>query len=151
MPLRVRDMNKLTERTQLLTRGALAAEAGCGIDTIRYYEQIGIMPPPPRSVGGHRLYGQPIVKRLHFIRRSRELGFTLREIRQLLRLVDGGNCTCAQVETLARERTQDIRRQIADLKRRKAVLEAIASRCSGGEIRECPIIDALFDTRTPRP
>jgi DNA-binding transcriptional MerR regulator len=98
-------MNKLTERTQLLTRGALAAEAGCGIETIRNYEQIGIMPPPPpRSVGGHRLYGHPLVKRLHFIRRSRELGFTLREIRQLLRLVDGGNCTCARVETLARER-----------------------------------------------
>jgi MerR family mercuric resistance operon transcriptional regulator len=140
--------SRTVDRGELLTRGALAARTGCNIETIRYYEQIGILPPPPRSQGGHRLYGQGLVKRLNFVRRSRDLGFTLEEIRELLRLVDGGNYTCAQVETLAREHVQDIRRKIGDLKKLKAVLEGMVSRCSGGEIPDCPIIDALFDTRT---
>jgi MerR family transcriptional regulator, mercuric resistance operon regulatory protein len=141
--------SKRTERGELLTRGALAARSGCNIETIRYYEQIGILPPPPRSQGGHRLYGQDLVKRLTFVRRSRDLGFTLEEIRDLLRLVDGGTYTCAQVETLAHEHVRDIRQKIADLKRLQKVLEAMASQCSGGKIPECPIIDALFDSRTP--
>ena len=134
---------------EVVTRGALAAKSGCNIETIRYYEQIGILPHPPRSSGGHRLYGQTLVKRLNFIRRSRELGFTLEEIRDLLRLVDGGKYTCGQVETLAREHVRDIRRKIADLKKLKTVLEEMASHCSGGTIPECPIIDTLFDSRAP--
>jgi MerR family mercuric resistance operon transcriptional regulator len=134
---------------ELLTRGALAARSGCNIETIRYYEQIGILPPPPRSLGGHRLYGQDLIKRLTFIRRSRELGFTLEEIRELLRLVDGSNYTCAQVEKLAREHAQDIRRKIADLKKLQSVLLAMASQCTGDEVPDCPIIDALFDAKRP--
>ncbi len=139
----------MAQSDALLTRGALAAEAGCNVETIRYYEQIGLLPPPPRSEGGHRLYGQALVKRLHFIRRARELGFTLEEIRELLRFVDGGNYTCAQVEALALGHVADIRGKIADLKRLKVVLEALSSRCSGGKIPECPIIDTLFEARTP--
>ena len=73
-----------------LTRGLLSRRAGCNIETIRYYESIGLMPMPPRSQGGHRLYDQEHLKRLTFIRRARELGFRLREIRGLLALVDGG-------------------------------------------------------------
>ncbi|HLG90361.1 MAG TPA: helix-turn-helix domain-containing protein [Alphaproteobacteria bacterium] len=137
---------KRTTEGELLSRGALATLSGCNIETIRYYEQIGILPAPPRSQGGHRLYGQDLIKRLSFIRRSRELGFTLEEIRQLLRLVDGSNYTCAQVETLAHEHVQDIRRKIADLKKLKSVLESMASRCTGDDVPECPIIDALFDS-----
>ena len=83
---------------EALTRGALAARTGCNIETIRYYERIGLLPPPPRSAGGHRLYGRDLVKRLTFVRRSRDLGFTLKEIRELLRLVDGGTYTCGEVE-----------------------------------------------------
>ena len=71
------------ERLELLTRGTLAARSGCNMETIRYYERIGILPPPPRSAGGHRLYGHDLIKRLTFVRRSRELGFTIEEIRQL--------------------------------------------------------------------
>lgn len=136
---------------ELLTRGALAARSGCNVETIRYYEQIGILPAPPRSQGGHRLYGHDLIKRLTFVRRSRELGFTLEEIRQLLRLVDGGNYTCAQIETLAHEHARDIRQKIADLKKLKSALETMASHCTGGEVPECPIIDELFDPRTPLP
>jgi MerR family mercuric resistance operon transcriptional regulator len=136
---------------ELLTRGTLAASSGCNLETIRYYEQIGLLPPPPRSQGGHRLYGQDLIKRLTFVRRSRELGFTLDEIRQLLRLVDGSQYTCAQVETLVHEHARDISRKIADLKKLKSVLEAMASECTGGEMPECPIIDALFVARTGLP
>jgi MerR family transcriptional regulator, mercuric resistance operon regulatory protein len=136
---------------ELLTRGALAARSGCNIETIRYYEQIGILPAPPRSQGGHRLYGHDLIKRLTFVRRSRELGFALEEIRQLLRLVDDGNYTCAQIETLALQHAHDIRQKIADLKKLKSVLETMASHCTGGEVPECPIIDELFDSRTPLP
>jgi MerR family mercuric resistance operon transcriptional regulator len=134
---------------EVLTRGTLAERSGCDIETIRYYERIGILPPPPRSQGGHRLYGQDLIKRLTFVRRSRELGFTLEEIRQLLRLVDGSNYTCAQVETLAHRHARDIHQKIADLKKLKSVLEAMASQCTGGEVPECPIIDALFASQTP--
>jgi MerR family transcriptional regulator, mercuric resistance operon regulatory protein len=136
---------------ELLTRGALAARSGCNVETIRYYEHIGILPAPPRSQGGHRLYGHDLIKRLTFVRRSRELGFTLEEIRQLLRLVDGGSYTCAQIEALALQHARDIRQKIADLKKLKSVLETMASHCTGGEVPECPIIDELFDSETPLP
>jgi MerR family mercuric resistance operon transcriptional regulator len=140
--------DEATMRGQLLTRGGLATRTGCNIETIRYYEQIGILPPPPRSQGGHRLYGQELVKRLNFIRRSRELGFTLDEIRELLRLVDGHKYTCAQVESLALEHVRELSRKISDLKKLKRVLEVMAAQCTGRKVPECPVIDALFDTRT---
>lgn len=141
--------SKATERGEVLTRGALASKTGCNIETIRYYEQIGMLPPPPRSEGGHRLYGQNLIKRLNFVLRSRDLGFTLEEIRELLRMVDGRNYTCAQVDVLAQKHLQDIRRKIAALKRLKSTLETMAAQCSRGQIPECPIIDALFDPRMP--
>jgi MerR family mercuric resistance operon transcriptional regulator len=141
--------SKTTEREGLLTRGTLAARTGCNIETIRYYEQIRILPPPPRSQGGHRLYGPALIKRLNFVLRSRDLGFTLEEIRELLRVVDGGNYTCAQVEALAHEHVRSIRQKIMDLKKLKSVLETMAAQCSGGKIPHCPIIDALFNARTP--
>jgi MerR family mercuric resistance operon transcriptional regulator len=115
-----------------LTRGALAARSRCNIETIRDYEKIGLLPPPPRSGGGHRLYGRDLVKRLNFIRRSRDLGFTLGEVRELLRLVDGGTYSCGDIERLARDHVREIRRKIADLRRLQKVLETMAAQCSGG-------------------
>lgn len=138
-------------RAEILTRGELAGRTDCNIETIRYYEQVGLMPPPPRSQGGHRLYGQDLIKRLTFIRRSRDLGFTIAEIRGLLRLVDGRKYTCAEVEELASDHVREIRRKIADLKKLKTVLETMASQCSKGKVPECPIIDVLFDPRTGPP
>lgn len=138
-------------RSEVLTRGELAARTGCNIETIRYYEQAGLLPPPPRSQGGHRLYGRDLIRRLGFVRRSRELGFTLEEIRGLLRLVDGRKQTCAQVEAMALDHVREIRRKISDLKKLQNVLETMASRCSGGKVPECPIIDALYDTRAQLP
>jgi MerR family mercuric resistance operon transcriptional regulator len=142
----------------LLTRGVLAARSGCHIETIRYYERIGVLPPPPRSGGGHRLYNSGLVRRLNFVRRGRELGFTLEEIRGLLRLVDGGKYTCGQIEKLAQAHAHDIERKIADLRKMKSVLTRMAMQCHGGTIPKCPIVDALFDSsdlasapHSPRP
>ena len=124
--------------------GALARESGVNIETIRYYEKIGIMPKPARSSGGYRLYMVQHIKRLTFIRRGRELGFSLDELRDLLRLVDGRSYTCAEVRALTLDHVADIRRKITDLRRLERVMTGIASRCSGKRIPECPIVDALF-------
>ena len=126
------------------TIGALSKGTGCHIETIRYYERIGLMPKPPRSPGGHRLYEEDHLRRLTFIRRSRELGFTLEEVRGLLRLVDGGSYTCAEVKTLTLDHAAEVRRKVADLRKLERVLEAMAAECDGGEVPECPIIDALY-------
>lgn len=143
--------SEVTAQKGFLTRGELAARIGCNIETIRYYEQAGLLPPAPRSQGGHRLYDQELLKRLNFVRRSRDLGFTLKQIRGLLRLVDGGKHTCAQVEAQALDHAQEIQRKISDLKKIKKVLEVMASQCSGNSVPECPIIDALYDPRTRLP
>ena len=129
------------------TIGALSKGTGCNIETIRYYERIGLMPKPPRSPGGHRLYEEDHLRRLTFIRRSRELGFTLEEVRGLLRLVDGGSYTCAEVKTLTLDHAAEVRRKVADLRKLERVLKEMAAECDGGEIPECPIIDTLYRGR----
>src|SRR5579885_1189843 len=93
--------------------GALSKESGVNIETIRYYERIGVMPKPRRSAGGYRIYGPDHLKRLTFVRRGRELGFSLDELRGLLLLVDGHAYTCAEVHALAVEHVAAIRRKIA--------------------------------------
>ena len=131
-----------------LTIGALSKQGGVNIETIRYYERIGVMPKPRRSAGGYRMYGPDHLKRLTFVRRGRELGFSLDELRDLLRLVDGHSYTCAEVHDLAVEHLAEIRRKIADLRRLQRVMDDMAAQCSGDRIPECPIIDALFDDRS---
>ena len=129
--------------------GALSQTTGVNIETIRYYERIAILPPPPRSPGGHRLYGVDHMKRLAFVRRSRELGFSLQEVRGLLDLVDGGAGTCDQVKAMTLDHLHDVRRRIADLRRMERVLRGMAATCEGGDVPDCPIIDTLF--RVPAP
>lgn len=124
--------------------GALASQSGVNIETIRYYEKIGAMPKPARSTGGYRLYTVEHLKRLSFIRRGRELGFALDEIRGLLRLVDGHSYTCAEIRALTLDHVADIRRKIADLRRLERVMTEISSHCSGRRVPDCPIIDVLF-------
>ena len=105
------------------------------------------MPEPRRSAGGYRIYEPGHLKRLTFVRRGRELGFRLDELRGLLRLVDGHAFTCAEVHALAVEHLAEIRRKIADLRRLQRVMEEMAAQCSGDRVPECPIIDALFNDR----
>jgi MerR family mercuric resistance operon transcriptional regulator len=126
-----------------LAIGALSQRAGCKIETIRYYERVGMMPQPPRTAGGHRVYSHEHLKRLTFIRRSRELGFSLQQVRELLRLVDGGRYTCAQVKAITLEHLDDVRARMADLRRLEKVLKTMASRCNRGQVPDCPVIEAL--------
>src|SRR3974390_978959 len=128
-----------------LSIGELSKQSGVNIETIRYYEKIGVMPAPDRRANGYRAYGADHLKRLSFVRRSRQLGFSLEEIRGLLRLVDGEAYTCAQVRALTLDHLAEIRCKIADLKRLKRVMEEMAAQCSGGKTPECPIVDALFN------
>jgi MerR family mercuric resistance operon transcriptional regulator len=115
------------------------------IETIRYYEKIGVMPAPGRSAGGFRIYEPDHLKRLSFVRRGRQLGFSLDEIRNLLRLVDGHSHTCAEVHALMLSHLAEIRRKIRDLRRLQRAMAEMAARCSGESVPECPIVDALFD------
>lgn len=127
--------------------GTLSKRSRVNVETIRYYERIGIMPEPPRNAAGYRLYGPDHLRRLSFVRRGRELGFALGDLRTLLRLIDGHTYTCAEVHDLAVAHVADIRRKIADLRRLQRVMEDMAAQCSGDQVPECPIIEALFDAR----
>lgn len=123
--------------------GQLSKQTGCKIETIRYYEQQGLMPDPPRTDGGHRLYTVAMAGRLRFIRRSRELGFSMAEIRDLLSLVDGEQVSCDRVKYIAENHLRDIRTKIADLRKMQRTLSDLASRCSGQDVPDCPIIEVL--------
>ena len=127
-----------------LTIGGLSKRTGVHLETVRYYEAIGIMPKPPRTPAGHRRYDQAHLKRLTFVKRSRELGFTLKEIRALLALVDGGDYTCAEVHDLTVSHLHDVREKIADLQRLEVTLADISRQCAGGTIPACPFIKTLF-------
>ena len=133
-----------------LSIGALSKDTGVNIETIRYYERIGVMPAPERTASGFRKYREDHLKRLNFIRRGRELGFSLADLRGLLRLVDGHAYTCAQVRALTLEHLAETRRKITDLRRLERVMGAMAAKCTGRRIPDCPIIDALFETRRSR-
>ncbi|MBA3966048.1 MAG: helix-turn-helix domain-containing protein [Nitrospirales bacterium] len=129
----------------MVTIGELSKQTCCNIETIRYYERIGLLSKPPRTEGGHRLYDHEQIKRLVFIRRSRELGFSLEEIRTLLKLVDGQRYTCEEVKTVTDGHLEDVKKKISDLRRLQKTLAGISAQCQGGQVPECPIIDALFE------
>ncbi|WP_163265901.1 MerR family transcriptional regulator [Chelativorans alearense] len=126
-----------------LQRAELARRTGCNLETIRYYEKIGLMPDPPRTASGYRVYGEGHVSRLLFILRARELGFAIDEIRGLLELVDSGAQTCAEVKERTERHLADIRAKIADLRRIEKILAATAAQCSGDRVPECPVLAAL--------
>jgi MerR family mercuric resistance operon transcriptional regulator len=130
-----------------LTIGKLAARTGVNVETIRYYERVGMIPAPPRSPGGQRRYEEDHLRRLSFVRRCRELGFPLDEIRALLALVDGGNYSCAEVRDMTARQLEAVRRRIADLRVMERTLDSMVTVCEGGSVPDCPIVDALFAER----
>jgi MerR family mercuric resistance operon transcriptional regulator len=127
-----------------LSIGELSRRTRVNIETIRYYERIEMLPPPPRTTSGRRAYGPAETRTLAFIRRARELGFTLGEIRALLALSgEGGSESCAEVRELAAAHLAEIRGKIADLKAMERVLADAVERCDAGEAPGCPVLDAL--------
>jgi Hg(II)-responsive transcriptional regulator len=124
-----------------LTIGRLSDRTGVNIETIRYYERIGLVPSPPRIAGGHRLYDTSHRQRLVFIRRSRELGFSIDEIRALLHLARDGGVACTEAKKITVRHLGSIRGKIADLKKLERVLAALAEACDANQRRECPVLD----------
>lgn len=125
-------------------RGQIAKRAGCNLETVRYYEKIGLISEPPRTESGYRTYDTSHERRLRFVLRARELGFALDEIRQLLRLVDELDQPCSEARVLATGHLDDVEAKIADLKRMQRVLKNVIAQCGDGTLRECPLIETLF-------
>lgn len=127
-----------------MKRGELAKLTNCNIETVRYYEQIGLLPNPPRMANSHRVYSDQHKLRLTFIMRCRDLGFTIADIKGLFALVDQHSYTCGEVKKLTHEHLENVQRKIADLKVLEASLNTMMAKCAGGEIPECPIVDELL-------
>ncbi len=136
----------ISEKTSF-SMGDLAAACGCKAETVRYYEKTGLMPNPPRTGGGHRVYSLDHLKRLVYIRRSRELGFTIEQVSELLRFVDEPGHSCGEVKAMAMLHAHAVQEKIDDLKRLQKALNDMAARCKGRnyKVEDCPIIDALFE------
>lgn len=123
------------------TIGRLAAEAGVNVETVRYYQRQGLMPEPPRPRDGYRLYDRAAVERLRFIRRAQQLGFTLREVGELLALGDGA---CREVQELAEAKLAEIETRIRDLEAMREVLGGHLAACRAGEGGNgCPMVEVL--------
>ncbi len=134
-------------RAQKLPIGLLSRETGVNIETIRYYERIGLMPKPPRTDGRHRVYDRTHKQRLVFIRRARELGFSLDDIRNLLGLERNESLTCNEVRALTERNLVEFREKIRDLRKLERVLNELTAQCRGDDVPACPILDVLGATR----
>jgi MerR family mercuric resistance operon transcriptional regulator len=136
----------------LIPIGALAARTRCNIETIRFYEKIGVLPKPARTEGGHRAYGRAHVERLTFVRRARELGFTLDEVRALLRLAEASEVPCAEVKDLAATHLAEVKTKIADLRAMQKALTILVAQCdTRGDAADqpgCPLIETLLTSAT---
>lgn len=131
-----------------LTRGELAKSGGVNIETIRYYERLGLLPKPPRSAAGYRLFSADDARRVRFIKRAQELGFSLKEIEELLALQSTSSTTRADVRKRAEAKIADINEKLRDLQAMKESLEQLTAACSGrGSLCGCPILEN-FDSTT---
>ena len=123
--------------------GGLARQTNTKVETIRYYERIGLLPAPTRTGGNYRVYARTHLKRLSFIRRGRDLGFSLDEVRDLLHLSDDRDQSCADVDRIARLHLAEVERKLADLRALRAELRQMVDQCRHGTIAECRIIEGL--------
>ncbi|MGH8288900.1 MAG: MerR family transcriptional regulator [Steroidobacteraceae bacterium] len=125
--------------------GKLARTVGCKVQTIRYYEQIGLLPPPTRTAGAQRRYGELHRQKLAFVRHARELGFSLTDVRELLALADEVNSDCGQADRIARRQLEAVRRRITMLESLRTELERMLGHGHGNRIRDCRVIATLAD------
>lgn len=130
--------------------GRLAALTGTAPDTIRYYERIGLLPRAPRSGGRQRVYRDADAQRLLFIRRARDLGFSLEQVASLLALAAPGRRSCATVRALASRRLDEVRARLADLKRLERALADTVARCTGDAVPSCAVL-SLLEAEPPAP
>lgn len=126
-----------------LTIGKLARRTGVHIETIRYFEKVGLLAKPERTEGGHRVYADQDVRTLGFIKRARELGFAPQEVRALINLGGPTEACCDEVREIAIHHLEDVRRKMADLARLERLLASTVEQCSGGHVPQCAVIDML--------
>jgi MerR family transcriptional regulator, mercuric resistance operon regulatory protein len=130
-----------------LTIAKLAEASGVHLETVRYYERIGLMPKPARTASNYRSYGKEHVKRLCFIRRAREIGFSTAGIKELLVLAELGRASCAAVQSLTAAHLSEVRAKIADLHKLEIILSAALERCVVEPAPACPVLDMLASSR----
>ena len=128
-----------------LTIGQAAREAGCKVQTLRYYEDLGLLPKPARTRGNQRVYGAEHLKRLAFIRHARELGFPLEAIRELLALGARPEQSCAEADAIARAHLAEVERKIEALTALRGELKRMVAHCRRGRISDCRVIEVLAD------
>ncbi|MGN6551128.1 MAG: MerR family transcriptional regulator [Pararhizobium sp.] len=128
---------------RIMTIGHLARETGTKVETVRFYEKSGLLPKPTRTEGNYRSYDQAHLNRLSFIRRARDLGFSLDQIRALLALSDDRDRSCAAVDEIAKEHRAEVERKIADLESLKRELDRMIDQCGCGVVADCRIIESL--------
>ncbi|MGR3632511.1 MAG: MerR family transcriptional regulator [Limimaricola soesokkakensis] len=129
----------------MLTIGYLAKKTGTKVQTIRYYEQVGLMPEPGRTDGGQRRYGDAELDRLSFIRHARQLGFSLDAIRELLDLSDHPTRSCEEADAIARRQLKQVEQRVARLEVLRLELERMIEECSGGRAADCRVLEVLRD------
>ncbi|WP_353217083.1 helix-turn-helix domain-containing protein [Sandarakinorhabdus sp.] len=129
------------------TIGDLARATGTKVETVRYYERIGLLPVPPRTSSNYRSYGAAELARLSFIRRARDLGFSIEQVRALLTLSDDRQGDCASIDEIAHTHLAEVERKLADLKALRRELKAVITSCKGGAVADCRIIEALAPVR----
>ncbi|SDE28832.1 MerR family transcriptional regulator [Belnapia rosea] len=123
--------------------GDLAKATGTKVETIRWYERVGVLAAPERTSGNYRAYGAEHLERLSFVRRARDLGFSLDQVRDLLQLADDRNQPCDAVDRVAREHLEEVERKIADLEALRHELRDLIGQCRHGTVAECRIVQAL--------
>lgn len=126
-----------------LSIGDLARRTVTKVETIRWYERVGLLPLPPRTEGNYRTYSTAHLNRLSFIRRARDLGFSIEQVRELLDLADDRTRSCEAVDAIAHAHLQEVERKIADLTALRRELDEIIGQCRHGTVAECRIIEAL--------
>lgn len=129
---------------ETLSIGQVAQKAGVGVETVRFYEREGLLEEPPRRASGYRQYPEQVVKRLHFIKRAQRLGFSLKEIAELLRLRVDAVTSCEEVKVRTEAKLAEVERKLIELQRMRQALLQVASLCTGqGPASACPMLDAL--------
>lgn len=135
--------------------GAASKQTGCSVPTIRYYEEVGLLPPAPRTEGNQRHYDDAAVRRLTFIRRCRDFGFTIEQVRELVGLVDEPSRDCVEVRDIAQAHLQEVQKKLTELKALETSLSAFVcscnTACAGGPAVDCTILEDLATAAVPAP
>lgn len=125
--------------------GALASRAGCQVQTVRYYEQIGLLPEPARNAGNQRRYSTATLRRLTFIRHSRDFGFSVEAVRELLGMADHPDMPCDHADAIAKRHLEEVEARIERLSALRDELKRMVAQCAGGRVEECRIVEVLSD------